>query len=110
MDVQPQLLTIDGKQYVLLEKAEYDRLRALEESEPMLPERDAKGNYPAAEALQVGLARSILCRRRAAGLTQADLAKPAGIRPETLNRIEQGKHAPVIATVDKIERALAEAE
>ncbi len=77
-----------------------------DKNKPVLPERDAKGTYPAAEALQVGLARSLIRRRRAAGLTQAELAKRAGIRPETLNRLEQGKHAPNIATVEKIERVL----
>jgi DNA-binding XRE family transcriptional regulator len=45
--------------------------------------------------------------RREAGLTQVKLAQLAGIRTETLNRIEKGKHAPSMATVEKIERALA---
>lgn len=74
-----------------------------------MPPRDARGNYPAAEALQVSIAKSILCERRAAGLTQVKLARLAGIRPETLNRIEKGKHAPSVATVDRIDRALAKA-
>jgi DNA-binding XRE family transcriptional regulator len=72
-----------------------------------LPPRDARGNYPAAEALQVSIARSIVRGRRQAGLTQVELARRAGIRTETLNRIEKGKHAPSVATVEKIERALA---
>jgi transcriptional regulator with XRE-family HTH domain len=38
------------------------------------------------------------------------LARRAGIRPETLNRLEQGKHSPSIATVDKLDRALGRAE
>jgi DNA-binding XRE family transcriptional regulator len=108
--VGPQFLTFDGKEFVILEKVEYDRLRAMTDLEPELPKRDSKGNYPAAEALQVSLARKIIRRRRAAGLTQLELSQRAGIRPETLNRIEQGKHAPSIATVEKIERALAAAE
>ena len=72
-----------------------------------LPPRDARGNYPAAEALQVSIARSILRGRRAAGLTQVELARLAGIRTETLNRIEKGKHSPSVPTIEKIERALA---
>jgi DNA-binding XRE family transcriptional regulator len=72
-----------------------------------LPPRDSRGNYPAAEALQVSIARSILRGRLAAGLTQVELARRAGIRTETLNRIEKGKHAPSVSTVEKIERALA---
>jgi len=69
--------------------------------------RDARGNFPAAEALQVSIARSIVRGRREAGLTQVELARRAGIRTETLNRIEKGKHAPSVGTVEKIERALA---
>ena len=77
--------------------------------ELLLPPCDVRGNYPVAEALQVSIARSILRSRRKAGLTQVELARLAGIRPETLNRIEKGKHAPSVATVEKIERALAKA-
>jgi DNA-binding XRE family transcriptional regulator len=36
-----------------------------------------------------------------------DLARLAGIRAETLNRIEKGKHAPSVSTIEKIERAFA---
>jgi transcriptional regulator with XRE-family HTH domain len=38
------------------------------------------------------------------------LARRAGIRPETLNRIEQAKRSPSVATVEKIDRALKAAE
>ena len=48
----------------------------------------------------------LLRRRRAAGLTQAELARRAGIRAETLCRIEQGDRSPSVRTVDKIDRAL----
>jgi mRNA-degrading endonuclease RelE of RelBE toxin-antitoxin system/DNA-binding XRE family transcriptional regulator len=101
-----QTLTLAGQRFVIIPEIEFHRM-ARNAGELSLPPRDAKGNYPAAEALQVSIARSILRSRRAAGLTQADLAKTAGIRPETLNRIENGKHAPSVATVEKIERALA---
>jgi ATP-dependent Clp protease protease subunit len=40
----------------------------------------------------------------------ADLARWAGIRPETLNRIEQGRNRPSVPTIAKIDRALKEAE
>jgi len=52
------------------------------------------------------LARKIIKARRMAGLTQADLARRAGIWPETLNRIERGKTTPDVATIAKIERAI----
>jgi len=45
-----------------------------------------------------------------AGLSQAELARRAAIRPETLNRIEKGKTTPDTATIAKIERALEAAD
>jgi DNA-binding XRE family transcriptional regulator len=103
-----QTVTLAGQRFVIVPEAEFRRL-ARETGELPLPPRDARGNYPAAEALQVSIARSIIRQRRAAGLTQAELARLAGVRPETLNRIEKGKHAPSVATLDRIERALAKA-
>jgi DNA-binding XRE family transcriptional regulator len=103
-----QTVTLAGQRFVIVPEIEFRRM-ARDAGEPALPPRDAKGDYPAAEALQVSIARSILRNRRAAGLTQAELAKIAGIRAETLNRIEKGKHAASVATVEKIERALAKA-
>jgi len=107
----PQYRTVNGKRMVLLEESEYERLRRqADEWEPLLPPPDAKGNYPAVEALRVSLARKIIRRRRAAGLTQTELARRAGIRVETLNRIEQARHSPSVPTVAKIEKALLAAE
>jgi DNA-binding XRE family transcriptional regulator len=101
-----QTVTLAGQRFVIVPEAEFRRM-AKDAGELPLPRRDARGNYPAAEALQVSIARSVLRERRAAGLTQVELAQLAGIRPETLNRIEKGKHAPSVATVEKIERSLA---
>jgi DNA-binding XRE family transcriptional regulator len=42
-------------------------------------------------ALRVSLAQKIIRDRRRLGLTQAELARHAGIRAESLNRIEQGR-------------------
>ncbi len=78
--------------------------------EPSLPAQDAQGNFPAVEAARVLLARKIIRRRRAAGLTQADLAERAGVRVETVSRLEHAKHSPNVATVDKIVRTLEQAE
>ena len=77
--------------------------------EPELPRPDADGNYPALAALAVLQARDILRARRKLGLSQAELARRAGIRPETLNRIEQGRNKPSVPTIAKIDRALKEA-
>ncbi len=109
MDTQIQTITLAGERFVILPEAEYRKLKGVQ-GEPILPRPDAKGNYPAAQALRVILARKILRRRRAIGLTQVKLAKLAGIRPETLNRLEQGKHTPSMETINNIVRALSKAE
>ena len=101
----------NGRQMVLLEESEYERLMMkADEWEPLLPEPDANGDYPAVEYARASLARKIIRHRRMLGLSQAELARRAGIRPETLNRIEQGKYSPSVATVEKIDRALKKAE
>jgi DNA-binding XRE family transcriptional regulator len=101
----------DGARMVMLPEREYDRLlHKADEWEPVLPEPDAAGLYPALETLAAIQARDILRARRRLGLTQAELARRAGVRPETLNRLEHGKHRPNVATMGKIDRALKAAE
>jgi transcriptional regulator with XRE-family HTH domain len=74
-----------------------------------VPSPEADGNYPAVETLRALLAQQIIRRRKEAGWTQAELATRAGVRQETVSRLETGKHAPNVTTVDKIERALRSA-
>src|SRR5262245_61564929 len=76
---------------------------------PVFPPANAQGYYPAAETLQVIIARQLIERRHKAGLSQAEVAKRAGVRQETVSRLESGKHAPTIRTIEKIDRALAAA-
>ena len=96
---------------VVLEESEYERLQQkADEWQPLMPEPLPNGNYPAAEALAVAQARNILRARRKLGLSQAELARLAGVRPETLNRIEHGRNKPSIPTIAKIDRALRKAE
>ncbi len=108
-------LTIDDKTYVVVPQAEFERLQSLAgtvapDDGPALPPPYADGTYPAPEYAGAALARKIVRRRRELGLTQADLARRARIRPETLNRLEKGKSSPDVATIDKIDRALKAAE
>ena len=108
-----KILELAGKRYAILPEREYKRLRANAGTEgpwPALPRPDAEGNLPAVDYARASLARKIIKARRAAGLTQAALARRAAIRPETLNRIERGKTTPDTATIAKIERALKAAE
>ncbi len=108
MSVQTKI--IDGKRKVILDEDEYHRLLAQAGLEPALPEPNARGHYPAVETIRAILARRIIRERQALGLSQPELAKRAGVRQQTLSRLETGKHAPNVRTVDKIDRALKEAE
>ena len=107
----PRRVLVKGKRMVILEETTYEALlRKADLWEPDLPAPDAKGNYPARAALAVLQARDILRARRKLGLSQVELARRAGIRPETLNRIEQGRNKPSVPTIAKIDRALKAAE
>lgn len=103
-----QTIIVDGKPYVLLPRDEYEKLTKLAKAAdlPALPKPDARGNYPAVEYARASLARKIIRDRVAAGLSQRKLAELAGISFEHLCRIETGKHAPSVPTIDKIDRAL----
>ena len=102
---------VEGKHMVLLDEATYEALlHKADLWEPDLPAPDSHGNYPAREALAAIQARDILRAHRKLGLSQVELARRAGIRPETLNRIEQGRNKPSVPTIAKIDRALAQAE
>jgi predicted transcriptional regulator len=59
--------------------------------------------------IRASIARDIIRQRKALGLTQAELAALAGVREETLCRLESGKHSPTVRTVEKIDRALKQA-
>src|SRR5437667_56532 len=99
------------KEFVVIEREEYDRLlaadaRVADEDLPPLPAPDARGNVPALEYGRKLLARRLVMARKRAGMTQADLARRARIRVETLNRLEKGRHNPDESTYTKIEAAL----
>ena len=108
--VTPQTLVIGGQTYVVLPKEEYDRLRQLAKAETLpTGTPDADGNLPAVEFARASIARSIVRDRAELGLTQRELAELAGIRFESLCRIERGATTPKLATIDAIDRALQQA-
>lgn len=94
-----QTIVLDGKRFVIVPEADYRQLLAL-------PPADAAGNRPAVAAMRAILGRDIVGDRERLGWTQAELARRAKLRVETLNRIETGKHTPTLATIQKIEAAL----
>jgi DNA-binding XRE family transcriptional regulator len=103
-----------GKRFVLVEEADLERLerkaRRGEPPLPPLPPAEAQGNRPALDYIRASIARDIIRERKALGLTQAELAALAGVREETLCRLESGKHSPTVRTVEKIDRALKDAQ
>lgn len=107
-------VTIEGKRFVILPEGEYERLRGHGEGPtdesglPPLPKRLPSGNYPAIAYARAVTARDVITARRRMGLSQAELARRAGIRPETLNRIERARLTPSVATMQKIDRVLSE--
>ena len=105
-----ETVMVRGKRCVAIEETELRRLeriaRRAESPLPPLPPANVKGNRPALEYLQVSIARDIIKERQSLGLSQVQLAELAGVRQETLSRIESGKHSPTVRTVEKIDQAL----
>ena len=110
-----QTIEVEGKRFVLVEEAEFKRLKRIAHSRrkagelPPLPEADDDGNRPGLEYILATIARDIARERKALGLTQEQLSKLSGVRAETLSRIESAQHSPTVRTVEKIERALKHA-
>ncbi len=107
-------LNMEGRKFVVIDKAEYDRLkRAAARAEkhengalPPLPKALPNGNYPALEYIRASIARDIVRDRHKKGWSQEELARRAGIRRETLGRIEAGKHTPTQRVLARIDQAL----
>ena len=56
------------------------------------------------------VARRLADRRKRAGLTQVDLARRAGVRVETVNRIERGRVTPDFGTIRNLMQAMIHVE
>lgn len=101
---------LDGIPYVILRETVFDRLcqkAGVEEVQETSRENTAPSSL---DMDRTSLAAKLIRRRQAAGLSQAELARRAGIRPETLNRIERGRTTPDFATVRKLVIAMNAAE
>ena len=92
---------------------EHRQLRLKREGEcglPPLPEKLPGGNYPAVEYARAVSARDLIQTRRRYGLSQRELARRAGVRVETLNRIERAKVTAAPAVIQKLDAVLAQLE
>jgi DNA-binding XRE family transcriptional regulator len=101
---------LDGIRYVILRESAFDELcrKAGVDQGPV-----SAGDGPLDAGFELdrsSLAGKLVRRRRAAGLSQAELARRAGIRPETLNRIERGRTTPDFATIRRLVVAMNAAE
>jgi DNA-binding XRE family transcriptional regulator len=102
-------LELDGVRYVIVRECVFDALCQ------KAGVHSNGGSEDAASESDVSLDRASLAeklarRRRAAGLSQAELSRRAGVRAETLNRIERGHTTPDFATVRKLVVAMNAAE
>jgi len=101
-----QTLTVAKQKFALIPYEDYKQLlkgaRPNETGLPPLPDPLPGGNYPAHEFMRASIARDIIKARRKAGLSQAELARRAGIQPAVLNRIEKARVDAQTSTVDRI--------
>ena len=101
---------LGGVRYVIVREAMFEELcrRANVPASGGAPPSD--GPAPGFDLDRVSLAEKLARRRRLAGLSQAELARRAGVRPETLNRIERGRTTPDFATIRKLVVAMGDVE
>jgi DNA-binding XRE family transcriptional regulator len=108
-------VTLDGREYVLIPRKQWEAMS--HQSEGMRGTRSqnavklpplVKGMYTI-QHVRISLANKIAAQRKGARLTQAQLARLAGVRVETISRLENGLHTPGIRTFAKIEQALKKA-
>lgn len=90
-------VVLDGQEYVLVRRLDWDRLQAA---------KSPRKEY-SLEDVRQSLAGKMARRREAAGLTQAELAKRAGVRVETISRLENAQHMPSASTFDKLDQVLS---
>jgi transcriptional regulator with XRE-family HTH domain len=93
-----QRLRVGNRKFVLVPESEYRRW--VKDTET--PLRDA------VDFAKAGIGRDLKRKREKAGLTQSQVAAKAGIRMETLSRLENGHGNPTVGTVRRILRALGE--
>jgi ribosome-binding protein aMBF1 (putative translation factor) len=101
---------LDGTGYVILRESVFNRLCRKAGIAPKSPPDHEERGGAALDLDRASLAEKLVRRRLGAGLSQAELARRAGIRAETLNRIERGRTTPDFATVRKLVVAMGAAE
>jgi DNA-binding XRE family transcriptional regulator len=103
-------LELAGARYVVLKEPVFEMLCKKAGVDARPAAATGGGLAPALDLDRASLAEKLVRRRQAAGLSQAELARRAGIRAETLNRIERGHTDPDFSTVRKLVVAMDAAE
>jgi DNA-binding XRE family transcriptional regulator len=111
--IRYQVLDLNGVRYAVVKEMTLRQL--CKKAGAVLLDAEAGQASPQAglSALDIDdhiLARRLVERRKRVGLTQAELARRAGIRVETLNRVERARTTPDFATVRKLVLAMKKAE
>ena len=121
MHVTATKVVLNNRNFVIVPESDWARLApriragkrpssSVRDTLPPLPRPDERGNRPALEFADAAIARGIIQRRKRLGLSQAGLAKLAGIRVEILNRAERAVTIPSVRTLMKIENVLQDLE
>jgi DNA-binding XRE family transcriptional regulator len=100
--IECRRVELDGIRYVILRESMYEYLCGKARIKEEIACSDEETATPGFEIDLPTLAEKLVRRRRAAGLSQAELARRAGVRSETLNRIERGRTTPDFATIRKL--------
>lgn len=100
-------LEIDGARYAVLRES---ALLAILREAGRGPQARTAASSPDSPFDGAALAERLRGRRQGIGLSQAGLARLAGVRVETLNRIERGHTTPDFSTIRKLVEAMQEFE
>jgi DNA-binding XRE family transcriptional regulator len=104
-------LTLDGREYVLIPRRKWEAMarRSKQSSAAFHKALPLVNGMYTLQHVRQSLGNKVTAQRKAARLTQAQLANLAKVRIETISRLENGLHTPSAKTFDKIERALKKA-
>ncbi|BDA83884.1 hypothetical protein Sa4125_14260 [Aureimonas sp. SA4125] len=107
-----EAVNLKGESMIVMTRAEYEDL--IEDSGDIALIRQAEIDYPDAPGMLSDLASAVWAGelhplaawRKSVGLTQAELAAAAGLRPATVSDIESRKIDPRLSTLKALAKAL----
>jgi DNA-binding XRE family transcriptional regulator len=97
-----QTIEVKGERFILVPEEEYQRFAGV----PALPKPDPHGRVDAIAYARASVARDLILARKRAGLTQAQLARVAKVRQETVSRLESGLQTITESTMKKLWQVL----